>query len=209
MQDANTWKEWDSVQQLARHSLIRNKLAGFWEYPPQYPCHQHKFLFDQHLIVKDDENDLLSHLLYCGRKPELYKLSKNPVVGGHGLTESEQVIELLWQVCDLVPLEVSHGWLIRLQFLVKPKPQETDVARRLRALIYRMARKSAYLPHALQIAHTSMSHKQILGSGANGSVTKATLDGRAVVIKKILCHDRATQRKCLEVWNFLGGSLPL
>lgn len=86
------------------------------------------------------------------------------------------------------------------------KRQESDVERRLRAHIYRMARKSAYLPRALQIGHPSISNKQSLGAGANAMVTKAIMNGRDVVIKEIACGDRATLKKCLEVWTFRTDS---
>lgn len=91
-----------------------------------------------------------------------------------------------------------------LQFLLKHQG-ESDVARRLRASIYRMARKSAYLPHALQIEHSSISNGRGFGAGAHGIVTRAKMQGKDVVIKKILCNDRAIQRKCLEVWNLSSG----
>lgn len=90
------------------------------------------------------------------------------------------------------------------------KPEESDdVVRRLRANIYRMARKSAYLPHALQIGQPSISNRRNLGAGAHAMVTKAVMNGRDVAIKEIVCSDRAAQRKCLEVWNFLNESLSL
>jgi hypothetical protein len=68
-----------------------------------------------------------------------------------------------------------------------------------------MARKTAYLPRALQIAHPSISHRRDLGAGAKGMVTMAQMKGSNIVIKKILCGDNATQRQCQEVWNFLNG----
>lgn len=114
-------------------------------------------------------------------------------------------MELLWQVCNLTSPEVSHQRLIHLQFLMKR--QELDVARRLRAQIYRMARKSAYLPHTLQIGHPSITNKRSLAGGANARVTKATMNSRDVVIKEISCSDPAAKRKCLEVWNFLNRFL--
>ena len=85
-------------------------------------------------------------------------------------------------------------------------PQESNVARRLRALIYRMARKTAYLPHALRIEHPSISNRRDFGAiGGNGMVTMAQMNGRNVAIKKILCRDRARQRECLEVCNIFGA----
>jgi hypothetical protein len=80
--------------------------------------------------------------------------------------------------------------------------QEGNVARRLRALIYRMARKTGYLPQALRIPHPSISNRRALGAGGNGVVTMAQMNGTNVAIKKLLCHNHATQRKCQEVWNF-------
>lgn len=113
--NANTWKQWNSVKQLTCHSQIRNELASFWEkvrtpltlrlvfnsHPSQHTCHQHKFLSDQRFVTTDDESDLLSHLMYCGRKPELYQLSNQLAI----------IIELLWQVCGL-SLELFHRQLI-------------------------------------------------------------------------------------------------
>ncbi|KAH0830554.1 kinase-like domain-containing protein [Lanmaoa asiatica] len=178
-ENAHLWKRWGSIQQLTHHSLIKDELLSFWT---GHSCHQHEFLFAQRFVISDDDNDFLCHLLYCGTKPELYKLPDKPAIHGHGyyLKESEQVIELLWQ------------------FLMKP--QESDVARRLRAHIYRMARKSAYLPRALQIAHPSISNKRNLGPGGNGMVMKATMNGRDVVIKEILCGDHTRVKKCLEMF---------
>jgi hypothetical protein len=72
--------------------------------PPQHPCHQHKSLLDQYLVISEDDSDFLCHLLYCARKPELYKVPRG---NGYDLKTSEQVIELLWQV-GLTPLETSH-----------------------------------------------------------------------------------------------------
>ena len=120
--NAKVWSRWNSVQQLTHHSFIKETLLGFcakvrypsfiqWvlnSHPSQYPCHQHNFLLAQPLVINDDDNDLLCHLLYCCRKQELYELPDKLVTSGHNLKESEQVIELLWQVNDLAPLEVSH-----------------------------------------------------------------------------------------------------
>ena len=89
------------------------------------------------------------------------------------------------------------------------KPQGTDVERRLRACIYRMARKYAYLPHALWIAHPSVANRRDLVPGANGWVTVANMGNRDVVIKKMACSDRATRRRCLEVCKFLSEFLLL
>ena len=78
--------------------------------------------------------------------------------------------------------------------------QESNVARRLRALIYRMARKTAYLPHALRIPHPSISNKRPLGAGGFGVVTMAQMNGKNVAIKKVLGRNHTTQRQCHEVW---------
>ncbi|KAF8136343.1 kinase-like domain-containing protein [Boletus edulis] len=174
--EANRWR-WGSVQQLIHHSLIRERLLSFWQ---EHPCHEHRALRDQHFQIGDDDSDLLCLLLYCGKKEEMYELSNKPAIRGHVLPEFEQVVELLWK------------------FLTKP--QEIHDLRRLRAFIYRMARKSAYLPDALRIAHPSISRRRDLGPGAHGLVTRAIMNGQDVVIKKIVCSDPAAQRKCLEMF---------
>lgn len=121
---ANLWKRWGSVQQLSHHSLIRDKLLSFWVnvrylihpwvfYLHLYqPCrqHEHESLRAQHFVIRDDESDLLCHLLYCGKKLELFELPNKPAIkgGAYDLKESEQVVELLWQVCNLASPDVSH-----------------------------------------------------------------------------------------------------
>ena len=77
----------------------------FGLHPPPQHCHQHKSLLDRDLVISEDDSDFLCLLLYCAKKPELYKQS-----GGddYDLKKSEQVIELLWQVRALAPLEFSH-----------------------------------------------------------------------------------------------------
>ncbi|KAG9318467.1 kinase-like domain-containing protein [Chiua virens] len=176
---ANIWKEWDSVKQLARHSMIKSVLVDFWD----YTCPQHRSLFAQHFFIADDDNDLLCHLLYCCRKPELYELSDKSIVRwNHGpdFKESEQVIDLLWE------------------FLVNAK--EKDVERHLRAHIYRMARKSAYLPRALQIARTSISYERTYGPSGNGLAATAIMNGGNVFIKRVMCNGSANLTKCLEMF---------
>lgn len=122
--EANLWTEWGSVQQLARHSIIRETLFSFGagvryltihsvavnSHPCQCTCQQHKSLFAQRSAINDDDNDLLCLLLYCGRKSALYELPRNPAISGRGgvLKESEEIIELLWKVCSLATLEVPH-----------------------------------------------------------------------------------------------------
>ncbi|KAG9318468.1 kinase-like domain-containing protein [Chiua virens] len=180
---ANHWKEWNSVKQLARHSMIKSVLVDLWN--PEYKCRQHRSLFAQSFSISDDDKDLLCHLLYCCRKPELYELCNEPLVRwnrGPDFKESEQVIDLLWE------------------FLVNTK--EKDVERRLRAHIYRMARKSAYLPRALQIAHTSISHEQALGPSGSSLAMMATMNGRRgnVFIKRVMCNSTASMTKCLELF---------
>lgn len=89
------------------------------------------------------------------------------------------------------------------------KDQKDEDARRLRACIYRMTRKSAYLPSALQIGYSSMSKPRNFGAGANGLLAVAKMDGKDVVIKKIRCNDPAARKKCFEVWKLSDGIFSL
>ena len=73
--------------------------------PPPQHCRQHKFLLDQNFVISEDDGDFLCLLLYCARKPQWYKQRGGQ---GYNLKESKQVIDLLWNVRDLPPLEVSH-----------------------------------------------------------------------------------------------------
>ncbi|KAF9227940.1 kinase-like protein [Gyrodon lividus] len=110
---------------------------------------------------------------------EFYKLPGQATIHENGRfwKESEQVVELL-------------------ATFLRVKTLPSGFARRLRSLIYRMSRKSAYLPRALEIPSAAITFAQnYAAAGANGTVHRGFWNRSEVAIKTMAFSNHRQQKE--------------
>ncbi|KIJ69449.1 hypothetical protein HYDPIDRAFT_123951 [Hydnomerulius pinastri MD-312] len=168
------WSSLTSLQQLTHQSKIRDTLFNLLLSSVQ--CQRHNHLYKhKHSVLPEDRIDLLCHLIHCGRSYEtdFYQLpGKHAIVeNDHRWKESEQVIELL-------------------AMYLRDRDLSDNITRRLRSHIYRMSRKSNYLPRALRIQREDVRVVEDNAAfGAVSVISRGTCGTLQVAIKKIAFSD--------------------
>ncbi|KAF8844977.1 kinase-like protein [Paxillus ammoniavirescens] len=173
------WRSWHSLQQLTHHFKIRDTLFSFLEFR-QCRQHQHLLTHPRPSVIQEDHDDLLYHLIHCGRDHEndFYRLPEKAAIhdNSHYWKESEKIVELLAMFLREKPLPI--------------------IACRLRSLIYRMSRKSAYLPLALEIPIAAITlTRERAGAGASGTVCVGHFNRSKVAVKTMAFSDLRQQKE--------------